>query len=350
MDINTKREFILQWHITHRCNLRCRHCYQNDYAAFTSRQEMESVLEQFDELLSACGFRGHINITGGEPMLHPELFWLLQQAKRRSVSTAVLTNGTLIGLREARMLKASGVSYVQVSLDGTRKTHDMIRGEGSFEQAAEGIIALRSQGIFTSVSFTAQKNNLRRLKKLAEVCNQLGADMLWFDRVIIPAEEDIHGLALSTAEYKRLCKTAARLSKNGIVTCGRALQFIPCREKHIYKCTAGDTLLALLADGTVMPCRRLPLIAGNINDKSLLNIYRESPVLQELRAHKIPDGCKACKYKEMCRGGSKCAAYAKTGRYDTADPDCCRLSRERDARPGPRFVTSYNSFLQFPAL
>ena len=168
MDINTKREFILQWHITHRCNLRCRHCYQNDYAAFTSRQEMESVLEQFDELLSDCGFRGHINITGGEPMLHPELFWLLQQAKRRSFSTAVLTNGTLIGLREARMLKASGVSYVQVSLDGTRKTHDMIRGEGSFEQAAEGIIALRSQGIFTSVSFTAQKNNLRELKKLSE--------------------------------------------------------------------------------------------------------------------------------------------------------------------------------------
>ena len=188
------------------------------------------------------------------------------------------------------------------------------------------------------------------LKKLAEVCNQLGADMLWFDRVIIPAEEDIHGLALSAAEYKRLCKTAARLSKNGIVTCGRALQFIPCREKHIYKCTAGDSHLALLADGTVMPCRRLPLIAGNIKHESLLSIYRESPVLQRLRALEIPDGCKACKYKEMCRGGSKCAAYAKTGRYDTADPDCCRLSRERDARPGPRFVTSYNSFLQFPAL
>ncbi len=322
MENKSKREFILQWHITHRCNLRCRHCYQTDYTAFTEREDMENVLDQFEELLRVCGARGHINITGGEPMLHPELFWLLNQAKRRSVSTAVLTNGTLIGLHEARMLKASGVRYVQVSLDGTRKTHDAIRGKGSFDQASEGIIALRSQGIFTSVSFTAQKNNLRELKKLAEVCNQLGADMLWFDRVIIPVEKDCEELVPSAAEYKRLCKTAARLCQNGIVTCGRALQFIPCREKHIYKCTAGDSLLALLADGTVMPCRRLPLVVGNIKSESLLTIYRESPALQELRALEIPDGCKACRYKDMCRGGSKCAAYAKTGRYDTADPDC----------------------------
>ena len=323
--MENKPQFILQWHITHRCNLRCRHCYQTDYTAFASRDDMERVLDQFEELLSACGFRGHMNITGGEPMLHPELFWLLEQAKRRSISTAVLTNGTLIGLYEARRLKAAGVRYVQVSLDGTRKTHDLIRGEGSFEQAAEGIAALRSQGIFTSVSFTAQKNNLRELKRLAEACNQYGADMLWFDRVIIPAKEDTDRLSLSAAEYGRLCKSAARLSRKEIVTCSRALQFIPCREKHIYKCTAGDSLLALLADGTVMPCRRLPVIAGNINSESLLTIYRESPVLRGLRELDIPDGCKACRYKEMCRGGSKCAAYAKTGRYDAADPDCLLL-------------------------
>ena len=314
--------FTLQWHITHRCNLRCTHCYQDDYTAFSDRASLERVLGQYEDLLCACRFRGHLNITGGEPLLHPDLFWLLEQAKRRGITTAVLTNGTLIGLQEARRLRGCGVQYVQISLDGTRGVHDAIRGRGSFEQAAQGIEALQSQGIFTSISFTAQRQNLGELKKLAALCRRYGADKLWFDRVLIPAGEDRERLSLTSDEYRRLCRTAARLNRKGLVSCARALQFLPCREQFIYRCTAGSSLLALLADGTVMPCRRLPLPAGNITDSDLLTIYRESPVLQALRAGKLPEGCRACRYADLCGGGSRCAAYARTGRWDLRDPDC----------------------------
>lgn len=283
---------------------------------------MERVLDQFEELLGAYDFRGHLNITGGEPLLHPDLFGLLNEARRRGLETAVLTNGTLIGRDEARRLRAAGVRYVQISLDGTEKTHDRIRGRGSFEQACQGVAALRSQGIHTSVSFTAQKNNLRELGKLSEICGIIGADALWFDRVVIPSGEDKQRLSLSAKEYGRLCKKAAGLSKKRMVTCGRALQFLPCRDKYIYHCSAGDTLLALLADGSVMPCRRLPIVAGSIKESSLLSIYRESPVLQALRSADIPEECGGCGYKELCRGGSKCIAYAKYNDFSRPDPDC----------------------------
>ncbi len=322
MESNVKRRFILQWHITHRCNLRCSHCYQRDYSAFSPEEDINRVLGQFQELLNAYDFCGHLNITGGEPLLHPGLFGLLGEARQRGMTAAVLTNGTLIGRDEARRLKAAGVLYVQVSLDGTEKTHDKIRGRGSFEQACQGIAALKAQGIHTSVSFTAQKNNLRELGKLSEICSCYGADALWFDRVVIPSGEDSQRLSLSDGEYERLCKKAAGLSKKGTVTCGRALQFLPCREKYIYHCSAGDTLLALLADGSVMPCRRLPLVAGNINENTLLNIYRESPVLQALRSAGIPEECISCGYKELCRGGSKCIAYARYNDFSRPDPDC----------------------------
>ena len=315
-------DFTLQWHITHRCNLRCKHCYQEDFSAFESRSDMQHVLDQYSELLRFYGCKGQLNLTGGEPLTHPDLFWLLQQARERRIATGVLTNGTLLGVREAKRLRAAGVSYVQISLDGCEKTHDEIRGKGSFQRAVSGIYALRAQQIFTSISFTAQRGNLHELRKLARFCDDLGVNKLWFDRVVIPKDEDHEKLSLETKEFKRLCRTAAGLNRRGKVFCGRSLQFLPCRKKLIYHCAAGENLLIVLANGDVMPCRRLPLTIGNVRESDLLTLHRESPVMQSLRAAGIPEACQACQYAALCRGGSKCIAYAKTGRFDVKDPDC----------------------------
>lgn len=314
--------FTLQWHITHRCNLRCSHCYQDDYSAFSSRKSLEAVLNQYSRLLEEYGFKGYLNITGGEPLAHPDLFWLLEEAGNRGITTAVLTNGTLIGRREAAELKRLDVDYVQVSLDGLRETHDKIRGEGSFDLAIRGIRELKAQGIYVTVAFTAQRENHKELSRLADFCNNLGADKLWFDRVVIPKDEDKNNLSLSSKEYSALCRKASRLNRQGKISCARALQFIPCKEKSIYSCNAGSRLLAILADGTVMPCRRLPIEVGNVTQNELLTIYRESPELIKLRKSEIPEKCKPCKYAQSCRGGAKCIACAKSGRYDIPDPDC----------------------------
>ena len=314
--------FTLQWHITHRCNLRCSHCYQDDYSAFSSRKSLEAVLNQYSRLLEEYGFKGYLNITGGEPLAHPDLFWLLEEAGNRGITTAVLTNGTLIGRREAAELNRLDVDYVQVSLDGLRETHDKIRGEGSFDLAIRGIRELKAQGIYVTVAFTAQRENYKELRRLADFCNNLGADKLWFDRVVIPKDEDKNNLSLSSKEYSALCRKASRLNRQGKISCARALQFIPCKEKNIYSCNAGSRLLAILADGTVMPCRRLPIEVGNVTLSELLTIYRESPELIKLRKSEIPEKCKPCKYAQSCRGGAKCIACAKSGRYDIPDPDC----------------------------
>ncbi len=317
-----EKSFVFQWHITHRCNLRCSHCYQEDYSAFESRESLLRVLGQLEELKAAYGFKCHINVTGGEPLLHPDFYWLLGEAADRGFSTAVLTNGTLLDVRAAKRLKKLGVDYVQVSLDGCKRVHDKIRGKGSFRKALGGIYALKSCGIYTDVSFTAQSKNKGELKRLAGICSDLGVDKLWFDRVVIPADGDRRGLSLGAEEYRRLCKQAAALNKKGMVSCARALQFLPCADKSVYRCTAGDTLLAMLADGTVMPCRRLPVAAGNINDNSLLEIYRDSPLLKRLREPSIPEGCGGCEYSGLCHGGAKCVAYAETGSFNAKDPDC----------------------------
>ena len=315
-------DFTLQWHITHRCNLRCKHCYQDDYSAFEDFEDAKNVLDQYCTLLKTYNCKGRLNITGGEPLTHPHLFNILRLARSRGIRTGVLTNGTLIGDWDARKLKACNVDYVQISLDGMVKVHDSIRGKGSFKKAVSGIYALKSHGIFTSISFTAQNNNLFELKKLARFCKLLGADKLWFDRVIIPADEDKDDLTLSAESFQKLCRTAARLNRKGRVFCGRSLQFIPCKNKVIYHCAAGENLLIVLANGDVMPCRRLPFIIGNVKQSSLLSLHQSSPIMNELRNTGIPDGCNEGTYCALCRGGSKCVSYAKKHRFDIPDPDC----------------------------
>ena len=315
--------FTLQWHITHRCNLRCVHCYQTDYRSFVPWEELVRVLDQYEALLRAYRYKGQINFTGGEPMTHPDLFRLLKEARGRGMRTAVLTNGTLIGRAEARELRRCGVCFVQVSLDGGEKAHDAIRGEGSFALAVRGLRALRAEGIFTSVSFTAQRGNLRELPKLARVCRDLGVDKLWFDRVIIPAAEDDHRLSLTPEEFQALIRKAAKLRRRYPVKCVRSLQFLPCEtDRTVYRCSAGERLLIVLADGSVMACRRLPISVGSVKTSDLLTIYRDSPQMQALRESGIPAGCSSCSYAAQCAGGAKCVTYARLGRWDLPDPDC----------------------------
>ena len=323
------RNMVMQWHITHRCNLRCTHCYQEDYSAFGTRFDLLRVLEQFDELLGFYQMRGHINITGGEPLLHPDLFFLLNEVRKRGWTFGVLTNGTLIDRYLARRLSSYHPSFVQISLDGLKKTHDKIRGEGNSDRAIDGICHLKSYEIPVMVSFTAQRENRGELDKLSRVCKKIGVDKLWFDRVVIPAADDTNGLTLSADEYDRLLHSAARINRHGRVHCDRALQFLYAKNKRIYRCSAGDRLLIVQADGSVMPCRRIPLIADNIKDHTLLQIYRDNPLFCDIRQTPLPEACGDCRYAQSCHGGAKCIAYAKTNRYDIPDPDCPLL---RDMR------------------
>ena len=317
-----KDVFTLQWHVTHRCNLRCAHCYQDDYAAVCGKEDFPKLLDGFEALLRKEGCAGHVNVTGGEPLTHPGLFDLLGTLGERGLSFALLTNGTLIGKSEARLLKELGVSYVQVSLDGTEKVHDRIRGEGAFDAALRGLGALLCEGVDATVAFTAQRENLRELPKLSRLCKDLGVGKLWYDRVVLPAADDKAGLSLSPGQSLRLMKKGAALQKSCPVTNERALQFLYAEPKRVYGCQAGRRLLAVLADGTVYPCRRLPLPVGNAQQTPLDELYSSSPLLRDLRETAAPGACRGCRWEALCRGGARCLSYARTGDWRAKDPDC----------------------------
>ena len=316
----------LQWHITHLCNLRCKHCYQEDYAFHMAEDRFYAYLEQYLAFVSARGLSPQINLTGGEPLLHPSFFTFAEEIRRRGAKWAVLTNGTLIDEEKAKRLASLTPVFVQVSLDGVKDTHDSIRGAGNFEKALRGIDLLKKADVKVLVSFTAQKGNAGDFAALAKVCRKHKVDKLWWDRVVT---DDTERLALSTDEFAALVRQAnevqerfRRFHAKTKIDNGRALQFLCAREPCVYRCGAGGNLLIFLPNGDVMPCRRLPFVIGNLEKTPLEEIVAASDLMRELRETRPPEECRLCPKLSLCRGGAKCVTYARTGQLFARDVNC----------------------------
>ena len=325
------KKFVLQWHLSENCNLKCLHCYQENHKPIQLEfDKLVIIYKQFKELLNKKKMKGHINITGGEPLCNPYLFKLLDLIKEDSdlITFSILTNGTLINEKIAKKIKSYNPLYVQVSLEGGKKTNDYIRGKGTYKKVAEGIVNLRKENMFTSISFTATSLNYKEFPKVVRYARKYGVNNVWSDR-FIPLGDSDKSLALNyeqTREYLEIMnKERNKLKKvknnNTTISMYRALQFQMTND-FAYGCTAGDTLLTVMENGDLVPCRRMPITIGNLFNRSMYDLYIKSDVLKDLREKKIPDECINCEHSEICHGGLKCLTYAMYKDLNHKDYGC----------------------------
>ncbi|MDM8563363.1 SPASM domain-containing protein, partial [Candidatus Marithioploca araucensis] len=124
------------------------------------------------------------------------------------------------------------------------------------------------------------------------------------------------------AFFKIMAKTKRAWFNRTEISMRRALQFLVGGGRP-YHCTAGDSLLTVQSNGDLYPCRRMPIRIGNLLETPLLELYDNSTLLHKLRQpEQISEGCEACFYAKLCRGGLKCLSYAVTGDPFKADPGC----------------------------
>jgi radical SAM protein with 4Fe4S-binding SPASM domain len=339
----------LQWHLTDKCNLRCTHCYQDDYCdGGLNKEQLFDVLDQFRCLLlhfrerNGSRIKGHITLTGGEPFAKKDFPLLLEKIAAQSdlFTFAILTNGTLIDDAKAKWLRGLKPRYIQVSMDGDKAAHDSIRGEGNFKKTCEVIRRLKAHDIRVMVSFTANKLNYQSFPQVAKTCRRLNADFLWSDRLIPdqPKDEGIiqvgenskNAMLMSREETHQFFESMqrealrCRSDKSTItrVKMHRALQF-QYSNSTPYRCVAGETLITIMPNGDLYPCRRMPVKVGNVLEQPLASIYFSSPILRNLRdSQKVSEGCEGCQSNKDCRGGLKCLSYAVYGDAHKKDPGC----------------------------
>lgn len=340
------RRLLLQWHVTERCNLRCAHCYQGGQsAAELGFDACLAVLAQFERLLvrlhTGTELCGHITITGGEPLVRRDLLALLRRVAARSdrYRFAILTNGTLIDPSLASDIARLRPTYVQVSIEGQQETHDRIRGVGTFAMATRAIRHLVRQGVRTMLSFTAHRGNYREFPQVARLGRNLGVARVWADRLIpCGSGADLGDLVLTPSETRSFFQLMAGVRGGKIrrkfvrteVAMHRALQFLVGKGCP-YRCSAGRSLITLLPNGDLLPCRRLPLAVGNVMNVEMANLFFDSDLLRQLRDEdQISTGCETCSYQRLCGGGLRCLAYAVTGSWQVADPGCWLAVRPED--------------------
>ncbi|MFA5867574.1 MAG: radical SAM protein [Actinomycetota bacterium] len=317
--------YFIQWHLTDRCNLACRHCYQKgvshseltaDRIAFLIceiREMLDGWAEEYELDISSS-----LQFTGGEPLLRNDLFNILDVSREMRFTTFLMTNGTLIDKSAAEKIRAADVCAVQVSLEGLPETHDSIRGPGSFRQAADGIKNLRAAGVDVTASVTLTNLNAGDIAAVAEQAADLGASRIGFARLVPEGRGGALAEAmLSPAELKEAFLTIKNLKVPGLTAMTRDPvnclididgEAASCGGIAVGGCAAGLTGVTIMPDGTVMPCRRMNMGIGNITETPLRDIWADSHVLNNLRDKALyHDRCGECTKWDVCRG---CRAVA----------------------------------------
>jgi radical SAM protein with 4Fe4S-binding SPASM domain len=340
------KSFVLQWHVTERCNWRCKHCYQENYStAETSIGEMEQILLQFVGLVKNWKLpkeSARIQITGGEPFLREDFFSFLEKIRAYSdyFKWGIMSNGSLLTEDSVKKLKSFGIEYFQVSLEGLQETNDEIRGEGSFQKILAAIRLLNKEKINIAVSLSLTKRNYKEIAELSQLLSLFGVSRIGARRIVPfgAGGGEQTAMLLEPHElqefYRELEKINADLIKNESklkVTggCENAIFNNEIRHPSLMNfggCAVNDgRVLTVMPNGDVYICRRLPIKIGNVLQNAMEDIYY-SPIYENFRGKKAdaPLECYPCPNLKSCSGGAKCVTYAVTGKT-VPDVQCWKL-------------------------
>jgi radical SAM protein with 4Fe4S-binding SPASM domain len=349
---------LVFWELTARCNLRCQHCRAEarDEAAIGELSTAE-VLRVAEDIRAAGD--PIVVLTGGEPLARQDLFEIAAACRGLFSRVALATNGTLVDDTVARRIAAVGIQRVSISLDGAKAaTHDAFRGQpGCFTAALRGMEALKRAGVSLQTNVTVTRHNDTELPEMLDFALDFGVDALHVfmlvpvgcgaeiseDKRLSPArfEEVLRWLAAKTMEmrgrlqikatcapqYYRILREMAR--DQGLDPAAMGGGHPGGMHAFTRGCLAGSGVCFISRTGDVQPCGYLPICVGNVRRQKLADLWRESGVFTALRdARRLKGKCGACGYRVLCQG-CRARAYAVSGDYLDAEPDCPYVPQER---------------------
>lgn len=346
--------------ITGRCNLKCRYCYYADEMTALSDLPTDRWLKFFAELGGLAVQR--VTLTGGEAFTRPDLFELIDGVISNKMRYSILTNGTLltekvisafaIGKRRLRL------NSIQVSIDGSSaEIHDLSRPPKSFARAVRGLRLLKEAQFPVTVRVTINHHNVDDLPKIAHLlleeiglpgfgtneAEQMGTARCYGENIVLTPEERRHAMKTLTALNERY---GGRINAAaGPLALSRHFSDIEAHVSRGEKAMPGRGTLsscggvfnkmAVLHDGTMVPCNMLPTLAmGTIGAHSFYQAWLHHPAINAVRYRRqiplqaLPE-CRDCDYAGFCAGGCPGSVMAKTGRLNARDPMVCyRIFRE----------------------
>lgn len=340
--------------LTGRCNLRCRYCFYNEEMVALSDLPTDRWRSFFAELGELAVQR--ITLSGGEVFTRPDLFDLIDCLIDNKMRYSLLTNGTLITEKTVAAFFAGKrclrLDSIQVSIDGScAEVHNKSRPPDSFDRALHGLRLLQQAGLPVTVRVTVNHHNVHDLENIASLllddlglpgfstneAEQMGTARCYGQDVVLTEEERRRASMTLTSLCRRyenrisasagplalanhFADIESRLARGETEMDGRGT---------LSSCGGVFSKMAVLHDGTMVPCNLLPtLTMGVIGADPLQNAWLHHPAINVIRRRQqIPlqslDSCRDCNYIGFCAGGCPASALAKFAQLNTINPAGC---------------------------
>jgi radical SAM protein with 4Fe4S-binding SPASM domain len=298
--------------------MKCSHCYIN---ASNKKLENELTTQEAKNLMDQIYqvSRPLLILSGGEPLLRPDIFELISYGSRIGLKMGLGSNGSLIDETTAKKLKDVGITTVSISLDSNiPEQHDEFRGvAGAWEKAVQACKALRKNNVLVQVNTTLTQQNYNQIDDIMSLAENIGVENfhLFF---LVPTGRGTKLTDISPEKYEEMItKTFAKAANHKLnVRPSCAPQFMRIAKgmgldmrQWIRGCIAGLYYCRIYPNGDVTPCPYLPIKLGNVREKNFREIWVESNVFKTLRAPNLLKGkCGACEYRVLC-GGCRARAY-----------------------------------------
>ncbi len=344
---------VVVWNVTKACNLRCVHCYASacadpDPDELTHQQGL-TLLEDLAKFQVPA-----VLFSGGEPLARPDTLDLMRYAHSLGLNTTLSTNGLLIDDPMADQLAELGLRYAGISIDGSRPTHDKLRGmKGAFEGTLAAIDRCRDRGIKVGLRFTVHALNLDEMDEIFDLCVKHDIQRLCVYHLAYSGrggkmqKVDLTPLQTRLAVDKIFAHTR-RLHAEGlpleVLTVGNhadAAYLVMALEQE--DPAAAKSLFDKLSgtggnrSGCNISCVD-PLgnvhydqfswhyNCGNVKEQPFSEIWGTAAderlaVLRDRRAY-LPERCRNCRFVEICNGNLRTRAEAATGNWLGDDPSC----------------------------
>ena len=343
--VYTLAPMLVYWETTLACGLACRHCRAD---AMAERNPLELTTEEGYRLLDDITTFGrpypHVVFTGGDPLNRPDLHELVRAATERGIGASLAPAATPLLTQEVmESLREAGVQNISLSLDGSDpERHDGFRMvEGTFDKTLQAAKWARAAGLPIQVNTLVTDETLADLPAVYELL--LGLDIMRWSlfmlittgrgsglREITPGEsEKLNAWAFNlsrTAPFQVKTTEAThyrRLAVRQMEADGLAFEdILRTSVGRGFGIRDGNGIVFIGHDGTVNPSGFLPIPLGNVREASIVDLYRDHPVMRGLREPEAFKGrCGACEFTRVC-GGSRARAYAWTGDPLESDPLC----------------------------
>jgi len=309
---------VLSWNVTRECNLKCSHCYIN---AVDKKLENELTTEEGKRLIDQiCEVsRPLLVLSGGEPLLRPDIYELIQYGSNKGLKMGLGSNGSLINEAVAKKLKESGIATVSISIDShIAAQHDDFRGvAGSWKKAINAIKVLCANNILVQVNTTLTHDNYCQIDDIMSLSESIGVENfhLFF---LVPTGRGVKMDDISPQKYEdMITNTFAKVSKHRLnVRPSCAPQFMRIAQgmgldmrQWIRGCIAGMYYCRIYPNGDITPCPYLPIKAGNVRENSFKEIWQNADMFKTLcDPNALTGKCGKCNYKILC-GGCRARAY-----------------------------------------